>query len=192
MSWGNCMRNLSGPGPATAHRHRSQALRTPTPPCALRAATPSAALHTGSKGGFALHEALYRCVAGVSHPLVVQFPPSRGLPDGRGTQNADHLVQNTPNSPIFTEVVCVLGTPVSGSGVVFARERRHRPSKAMSHVIPQHIFQTLKSDRWNCNVFEPSRKMTILNYVRNLSGELSRSTQPDQVTRRTPAPTLHP
>ena len=159
---------------------------------ALRAATPSAALHTGSKGGFALHVALYRCVAGVSHPLVVQFPPSRGLPDGRGTQNADHLVQNTPNSPIFTEVVCVLGTPVSGSGVVFARERRHRPSKAMSHVIPQHIFQTLKSDRWNCNVFEPSRKMTILNYVRNLSGELSRSTQPDQVTRRTPAPTLHP
>ena len=180
------------PGPAATHEHRSQALRTPTPPCALRAATPSAALHTGSKGGFALHEALNRCVAGVSYPLVVQFPPSRGLPDGRGTQNADHLVQNTPNSPIFTEVVCVLGTPVSGSGVVFARERRHRPSKAMSHVIPQHIFQTLKSDRWNCNVFESSRKMTILNYVRNLSGELSRSTQPDQVTRRTPAPTLHP
>ena len=182
------MRNLSGPGPAAAHGHRSQAL----PPAPSGPPLPPAPSRPVASGGFALHEALNRCVAGVSHPLVVQFPRSRGLPDGRGTQNADHLVQNTPNSPIFTEVVCVLGTPVSGSGVVFARERRHRPSKAMSHVIPQHIFQTLKSHRWNCNVFESSRKMTILNYVRNLSGELSRSTQPDQVTRRTPAPTLHP
>ena len=54
---------------------------------------PAGALHDGSGGGFALHEALCRCVAGVSHPLVVQFPPSRGLPDGRGTQNADHLAK---------------------------------------------------------------------------------------------------
>ena len=46
---------------------------------------------TVAGGGFALHEALLRRVAGVSHPLVVQFPPSRGLPDERGTQNADHL-----------------------------------------------------------------------------------------------------
>ena len=28
----------------------------------------------------------------------------------RGAQNADHLEQSTPNSPIFTEVVCVLGS----------------------------------------------------------------------------------
>ena len=54
---------------------------------------PCSALDTGSGGGFALHEALNRCVAGVSHPLVVQFPPSRGLPDGRGAQNADHLAK---------------------------------------------------------------------------------------------------
>ena len=40
----------------------------------------------------------------------------------------------------------------------------------MSHVIPLHIFQTLKSDRWNCNVCRRSRKMTELNYVRNLAG----------------------
>ena len=52
---------------------------------------PAGALHDGGGGGFALHEALLRRVAGVSHPLVVQFPPSRGLPDERGTQNADHL-----------------------------------------------------------------------------------------------------
>ena len=54
---------------------------------------PAGALHDGGGGGFALHEALNRCVAGVSHPLVVQFPPSRGLPDGRSTQNADYLAK---------------------------------------------------------------------------------------------------
>ena len=54
---------------------------------------PCSALDTGSGGGFAPCEALCRCVAGVSHPLVVQFPPSRSLPDGRGTQNADHLAK---------------------------------------------------------------------------------------------------
>ena len=62
--------------------HRSWAVRPSPPyPGVLRA----------GDGGFALHEALLRRVAGVSHPLVVQFPPSRGLPDERGTQNADHL-----------------------------------------------------------------------------------------------------
>ena len=42
----------------------------------------------------------------------------------------------------------------------------------MSHVIPLLIFQTLKSERWNCNVCGPSRKMTELNYVRLLLGQL--------------------
>ena len=42
----------------------------------------------------------------------------------------------------------------------------------MSHVIPLQIFQILKSDRWNCNVCGPSRKMTELNYVRLLLGRL--------------------
>ena len=31
-------------------------------------------------------------------------------------QNADHLAQNTPNSPIFTEVVCVLGDSLPSAG----------------------------------------------------------------------------
>ena len=38
----------------------------------------------------------------------------------------------------------------------------------MSHVIPVHIFQTLKYGCWNCNVCCLSRKMTVLNYVRLL------------------------
>ena len=29
MSWGNCMRNSSGPGPAAAHRHRARSRRRP-------------------------------------------------------------------------------------------------------------------------------------------------------------------
>ena len=43
-------------------------------------------------------------------------------------------------------------------------------SPATSHVIPLHVFQTLNSERWNCNVFGWSRKMTEGNYVRLLSG----------------------
>ena len=41
---------------------------------------------------------------------------------------------------------------------------------AISHVIPQQLVQTLNLYRWNCNVFGRSRKMTVGNYVRNLSG----------------------
>ena len=36
----------------------------------------------------------------------------------------------------------------------------------MSHAIPQHIIQTLKSDRCNSNVFEAHRKLTKGNCMR--------------------------
>ena len=36
----------------------------------------------------------------------------------------------------------------------------------MSHVIPQHVFQTLKSSRCNSNVFRAYQKLTKINYVR--------------------------
>ena len=36
----------------------------------------------------------------------------------------------------------------------------------MSHVIPLHVIQTLKSDRCNSNVFRACRKLTEGNYVR--------------------------
>ena len=48
--------------------------------------------------------------------------------------------------------------------------RYRRGSPAMSHVIPLQVFQTLNSERWNCNVFGRSRKMTEGNYVRLLFG----------------------
>ena len=59
---------------------------------------------------------------------------------------------------------CVFGLPC---GCALISHARRSP---MSHVIPLHIFQTLKSDRWNCNVCGLSRKVTELNYVRNLAG----------------------
>ena len=43
-------------------------------PCRLRDD-----LLTGGRGGFALHEALLRCVTGVSEPLVVQVPRSEAV-----------------------------------------------------------------------------------------------------------------
>ena len=39
-------------------------------------------------------------------------------------------------------------------------------SPQMSHVIPRHVFQTLKSGRCNSNVFRAYRKLTEGNYVR--------------------------
>ena len=40
---------------------------------------------------------------------------------------------------------------------------------SISHVIPSRLFQTLNSQRWNCNVLGGSRKMTAGNYVRHYS-----------------------
>ena len=43
--------------------------------CCGRALCALGVLHAGGDGGFALHEAFLRRVAGVSDPRVVQFPP---------------------------------------------------------------------------------------------------------------------
>ena len=42
-------------------------------------------------------------------------------------------------------------------------------SSPLSHVIPSRLFQTLNSQRWNCNVLRRSRKVTVGNYVRGYS-----------------------
>ena len=44
-------------------------------------------------------------------------------------------------------------------------------SSEMSHVIPRHVFQTLKSHRWNCNVLGRCTKFGYPNYVRVLVDE---------------------
>ena len=59
VKWG---RGCTGPI-LSAYRHRDQASQV------------TRALHVGNAGGFALHEALWLRVIGVSDPRVVQIPP---------------------------------------------------------------------------------------------------------------------
>ena len=66
-----------------------------------------------------------------------------------------------------------LFVPVGGSLPARPGDLLGAPRAALSsisHVIPLQRVQTLKSSRWNCNVFGRSQKMTVGNYVRNLSG----------------------
>ena len=62
---------------------------------------------------------------------------------------------------------CVAGVWLGASAPSPARPR-HCP--LISHVIPLRLVQSLNLHRWNCNVFGVSRKMTTINYVRNLGG----------------------
>ena len=72
-------------------------------------------------------------------------------------------VPPAPSTPAGPGVLtCACASPRSPT-----RPRR-RPS--ISHVIPLRLVQTLNLHRWNCNVFGVSRKMTTINYVRNLGG----------------------
>ena len=107
----------------------------------------STAREAGCGGGFALHEAFQGCVAGVSEPHVVQFPPfggqamralrklgasCRAIPpvrrrrgrdsQRRGAQSADHLGEKRRKWGVVGEVVYVLGTQVPGTVHVLARE----------------------------------------------------------------------
>ena len=83
-------------------------------------------------------------------------------------ENLQSAAHPRPHGPLAVSLaaVCVSGLPC---GYVLISHARQSP---MSHVISLHIFQTLKSDRWNCNVCGPSRKMTELNYVQLLLGRL--------------------
>ena len=72
-------------------------------------------------------------------------------------------VPPAPSTPAGPGVLtCACASPRSP-----ARPRR-RP--LISHVIPLRLVQSLNLHRWNCNVFGVSRKMTTINYVRNLGG----------------------
>ena len=75
--------------PGAAHGHCGRALRAP------------GVLHAGGGGGFALHEAFGRRVAGVSDPRVVQFPPTGGGADavcgGVVPKSQTTSVKNTEN-----------------------------------------------------------------------------------------------
>ena len=65
--------------------------------------------------------------------------------------------------------------PIPNQHVSSYSPRPLAPYSVNSHVIPLRLLQTLNLRRWNCNVFPRSRKITVLNYVRNLSGPGLRS-----------------
>ena len=106
VSWGNCMRNLSGGGVAVTCGCRGQACVSQIPCLFLW--------------------------LGVLHPIRRQGTPSDRV-----------------------------SRPVTGAVAL---------AIAISHVIPLRVLQTLNSCRWDCNVFGLSPKVTVGNYVRNVSG----------------------
>ena len=56
-------------------------------------------------------------------------------------------------------------------GVSVCCPARLAVASLISHVIPQRLVQILNLNHWNCSVFGVSRKMTTINYVRNLAGD---------------------
>ena len=74
---------------------------------------------------------------------------------------------SSPSGALHTGGACVAGASLGTSSRSPAKPR-HRPS--ISHVIPLRLVQTLNLHHWNCNVFGVCRKMTTINYVRNLGG----------------------
>ena len=66
-----------------------------------------------------------------------------------------------PSTPVGSGVLMMLGASPRSPA-----RPRHRQS--ISHVIPLRLVQILNLHRSNCNVFGVSRKMTTINYVRNL------------------------
>lgn len=67
----------------------------------------------GMVGGFALHEALWLRVAGVSEPHVVQFPRLVSECEGCDDQGADRRGEKRGRWAASGKVVCVLGAPAS-------------------------------------------------------------------------------
>ena len=70
-------------------------------------------LQAGVGGGFALHEALWLRVVGVSEPHVVQFPRLVSECEGCDDQSADRRGEKRGRRAASGEVVCVLGAPAS-------------------------------------------------------------------------------
>ena len=70
-------------------------------------------LQAGVGGGFALHEALWLRVVGVSEPHVVQFPRLVSECEGCDDQSADRRGEKRGRRTASGEVVCVLGAPAS-------------------------------------------------------------------------------
>ena len=101
-----------------------------------------------------------RAVRAASFARRVVSKPGQAPPPPTGTA-AD------PSGAVHTGGACAAGVWSSAFSRSPARPHRRPP---ISHVIPLRLVQTLNLHRWNCNVCGVSRKMTTINYVRNLGG----------------------
>ena len=83
--------------------------------------------------------------------------------------------RNGCSAPVLVAVVAAVGVAgVCWAWVVFCLGLCGASccgSSEMSHAIPRHVFQTLKSHRWNCNVLGCCTKFGYPNCVRVLVDE---------------------
>ena len=107
-------------------------------------------------------------------PLVFRAPSDPAAreiatrePAARSGRSRSPPVPSGSSGALHTGGACAAGVWSSALSRSPARPRRR---SSILHVIPQQLVQTLNLHRWNCNVFVWSRKVTVGNYVRNLSG----------------------
>ena len=137
--------------------------RAPEAPAAREARRPHCVRRRASKPAHALRSLRrpphqWGWVADVC--LCVVSKPGRASPPPTGTA-AD------PSGALHTSGAWCVDGWLGASARCPARPHRRPP---ISHVIPLRLVQTLNLHRWNCNVCGVSRKMTTINYVRNLGG----------------------
>ena len=113
------------------------------------------------------------CMCGVLvAPLVFRVPEGPAAREAR----RPHVVRCRASKPARAlrslrrppHRRCLVADMWLGASARCPASPRHRP--LISHVIPLRLVQSLNLHRWNCNVFGVSRKMTTINYVRNLGG----------------------
>ena len=107
-------------------------------------------------------------------PLVFRAPSGPAAreiatrePAARSGRSRSPPVPSGSSGALHTGGACAAGVWSSALSRSPARPRRR---SSILHVIPLRLIQTLNMHHWNCNVFVWSRKVTVGNYVRNLSG----------------------
>ena len=136
----NDVRHLAGGGVVAAHGCRpGLAIESPPVPWG-----PSGALHTGSGGGFVLHEAFRGCVAGVSEPHVVQFPPSGGTPSAALVGVAP-TVQTTLANTSDNELLSARWSALRGQQCLSWRTARTRTPEHAREPLDTHVNPLIRT-----------------------------------------------
>ena len=175
--------SVTRPWPGNRSRPRfvvaPRVFRAPEGPAAREARRPHCVRRRVSKPARALrslrrppHQGARSLIGGSARRLVVRPGPATAHRHrGRSLRRPSHLWDLV----CWRVDWCVVSKP--GQALLPPTETAARPlcRPAISHVIPLWLVQTLNLYRWNCSVFERSRKMTVGNYVRLLLGWLSPS-----------------